>query len=173
MDREPVAEVIADEAPGQLAKEQPPLTDLALLFGLHYARRAIPAGFRIEHRTTTGRRDYLLRSKQTNSGMGRLKPDVLVLRGDRAAAVIDAKYNGSLSQGSGQAALTKRTFTSLPPTPASTSPSRLLRSSTRATATPNPPVRKPRDPGRVRGRHSCSGAWQPSRQPAEMSPRRF
>jgi hypothetical protein len=92
MDREPAAEVIADEVPGQLVKEQPPLTDLALLFGLHCTRRAIPAGFRIEHGTTTGRRDHLLRSKQTNSGMGRLKPDVLVLRSDRAAAVIDAKY---------------------------------------------------------------------------------
>jgi len=39
-----------------------------------------------------GRRDYLLRSKETNRGMGRLKPDVLVLRGHRAMAVIDAKY---------------------------------------------------------------------------------
>lgn len=59
---------------------------------LHCARRAAPAGSRVEHGTTAGRRDYLLRSLDTNGGMGRLKPDVLVLRGDRATAVIDAKY---------------------------------------------------------------------------------
>jgi hypothetical protein len=59
---------------------------------LHCARRAIPAGFRIEHGTTAGRRDYLLRSEGTEIGMRRLKPDVLVLQGGQATAVIDAKY---------------------------------------------------------------------------------
>ena len=59
---------------------------------LHCARRAVPTGFRTEHGTTMGRRDYLLRSKKTNRGMGRLNPDVLVLGGHRAMAVIDAKY---------------------------------------------------------------------------------
>ncbi len=68
------------------------VAELWELFVVHCARRAIPAGFRIEHGTTAGRRDYLLRSKETNSGMGRLKPDVLVLRGGRVTAVIDAKY---------------------------------------------------------------------------------
>jgi 5-methylcytosine-specific restriction enzyme subunit McrC len=52
----------------------------------------VPSGLRIEHGTTVGRRDYLLRSKQGDGGMGRLKPDVLILRGIRAIAVIDAKY---------------------------------------------------------------------------------
>ena len=59
---------------------------------LHCARRAIPAGFRVEHGTTTGRRDYLLRSKENNSGMGRMKPDVLISQGNKVTAVIDAKY---------------------------------------------------------------------------------
>ena len=59
---------------------------------MNCARRTVPAGLRIEHGTTLGRRDYLLRSKQGDRGMGRLKPDVLVMRGDRAIAVIDAKY---------------------------------------------------------------------------------
>ena len=68
------------------------VAELWELFVLHCARRAIPAGFRIEHGTTVGRRDYLLRSNETNAGMGRVKPDVLVLRGDRTTAVIDAKY---------------------------------------------------------------------------------
>jgi 5-methylcytosine-specific restriction enzyme subunit McrC len=68
------------------------VAELWELFVLHCARRAITAGFRIEHGTTAGRRDYLLRSKQTSSGMGRLKPDVLVLQGHKTTAVIDAKY---------------------------------------------------------------------------------
>jgi 5-methylcytosine-specific restriction enzyme subunit McrC len=68
------------------------VAELWELFVLNCARRAIPAGLRIEHGTTLGRRDYLLRSEQGDRGMGRLKPDVLVVRGDRAVAVIDAKY---------------------------------------------------------------------------------
>jgi 5-methylcytosine-specific restriction enzyme subunit McrC len=68
------------------------VAELWELFVLNCARRAVPSALRIEHGTTLGRRDYLLRSKQGERGMGRLKPDVLVLRGDRATAVIDAKY---------------------------------------------------------------------------------
>jgi 5-methylcytosine-specific restriction enzyme subunit McrC len=68
------------------------VAELWELFVLHCAQRAIATGFRIEHGTTAGRRDYLLHSKHANSGMGRLKPDVLVLRGNKTAAVIDAKY---------------------------------------------------------------------------------
>lgn len=68
------------------------VAELWELFVLNCARRAVPAGLRIEHGTTAGRRDYLLHSKQANRGMGRLKPDVLVMRRDRATAVIDAKY---------------------------------------------------------------------------------
>lgn len=68
------------------------VAELWELFVLNCARRAVPGGLRIEHGTTVGRRDYLLRSKQADRGMGRLKPDVLVLRRDRATAVIDAKY---------------------------------------------------------------------------------
>ena len=59
---------------------------------LNCARRAIPPGLRIEHGTTFGRRDHLLRSTQSDRGLGKLKPDVLVMRGDSAVAVIDAKY---------------------------------------------------------------------------------
>lgn len=68
------------------------VAELWELFVLNCARRAIPTGLRIEHGTTLGRRDYLLRSKEDDRGMGRLKPDVLVFRGERAEAVIDAKY---------------------------------------------------------------------------------
>ena len=53
----------------------------------------MPTELRIEHGTSVRRRDYLLRSKEAERGMGRLKPDVLVLRGGRATAVLDAKYN--------------------------------------------------------------------------------
>jgi 5-methylcytosine-specific restriction enzyme subunit McrC len=62
------------------------------LFVLNCARGAVPAGFRVEHGTTAGRRVHLLRSDASGTGMGRLRPDVLILRGDRVAAVIDAKY---------------------------------------------------------------------------------
>ena len=68
------------------------VAELWELFVLHCARRAIPAGFRVEHGTTAGRRDYLLRSKENNSGMGRMKPDVLISQGNKVTAVIDAKY---------------------------------------------------------------------------------
>lgn len=68
------------------------VAELWELFVLNCARQALPAGLRVEHGTTVGRRDYLLKSKQADRGMGRLKPDVLVLRRDRATAVIDAKY---------------------------------------------------------------------------------
>ncbi len=68
------------------------VAELWELFVLNCARRAVPSGVRIEHGTTVGRRDYLLRSKQSDRGMGRLKPDVLVVSGSRVTAVIDAKY---------------------------------------------------------------------------------
>jgi 5-methylcytosine-specific restriction enzyme subunit McrC len=68
------------------------VAELWELFVLNCARRALPPGLRIEHGATIGRRDYLLRSKEADRGMGRLKPDVLVLRRDHPAAVIDAKY---------------------------------------------------------------------------------
>jgi 5-methylcytosine-specific restriction enzyme subunit McrC len=68
------------------------VAELWELFVLNCARRAVPTGVRIEHGTTVGRRDYLLQSKQSDRGMGRLKPDVLVVRGSRVTTVIDAKY---------------------------------------------------------------------------------
>ena len=68
------------------------VAELWELFVLNCARRAVPASLRIEHGTSAGRHDYLLRSKQSDRGMGRMKPDVLVLRGNRTAAIIDAKY---------------------------------------------------------------------------------
>jgi 5-methylcytosine-specific restriction enzyme subunit McrC len=68
------------------------VAELWELFVLNCARRAVPSGLRIEHGTTVRRRDYLLQSKQSDRGMGRLKPDVLVVRGTRVTAVIDAKY---------------------------------------------------------------------------------
>lgn len=68
------------------------VAELWELFVLNCARRAVPSGVRIEHGTTVGRRDYLLQNKQSDRGMGRLKPDVLVVRGTRVTAVIDAKY---------------------------------------------------------------------------------
>jgi 5-methylcytosine-specific restriction enzyme subunit McrC len=82
----------ATDEPGAAEGILVDVAELWELFVLHCARHAIPTGLRIEHGTTMGRRDYLLRSKDTTCGMGRLKPDVLVLRGDRATAVIDAKY---------------------------------------------------------------------------------
>lgn len=82
----------ATDEPGATEGILVDVAELWELFVLHCARCAIPAGLRIEHGTTARRRDYLLRSEDTNRGMGRMKPDVLVLRGDRATAVIDAKY---------------------------------------------------------------------------------
>jgi 5-methylcytosine-specific restriction enzyme subunit McrC len=82
----------ATDEPGAAEGILVDVAELWELFVLHCARRAIPAGFRIEHGTSMGRRDYLLRSNETNAGTGRLKPDVLVLQGDRTTAVIDAKY---------------------------------------------------------------------------------
>jgi 5-methylcytosine-specific restriction enzyme subunit McrC len=68
------------------------VAELWELFVLNCARQAVPAGMRVEHGTTGGRRDFLLRSERHDAGMGRLKPDVLILRGDSVTAVIDAKY---------------------------------------------------------------------------------
>jgi 5-methylcytosine-specific restriction enzyme subunit McrC len=68
------------------------VAELWELFVLNCARRAVSPEMRVEHGTTLGRRDYLLRSKDSERGMGRLKPDVLVLRRGGTAAVIDAKY---------------------------------------------------------------------------------
>jgi 5-methylcytosine-specific restriction enzyme subunit McrC len=68
------------------------VAELWELFVLNCARRAVPAALRVEHGTTLGRRDFLLRSKAADRGMGRLKPDLLVLGRDGATAVIDAKY---------------------------------------------------------------------------------
>jgi 5-methylcytosine-specific restriction enzyme subunit McrC len=68
------------------------IAELWELFVLHCTRRGLRAGFRVEHGTTAGRRDYLLRSRQDGYGIGRLKPDVLVQQGDEVEAVIDAKY---------------------------------------------------------------------------------
>ena len=82
----------ATDEPGAAEGILVDVAELWELFVLHCARRAIPAGFRIEHGTTAKRRDYLLRNEGTGIGMGRLKPDVLVLRGGRTTAVIDAKY---------------------------------------------------------------------------------
>lgn len=81
----------ADE-PGSAEGILVDVAELWELFVLNCARRAVPTAMRIEHGTTIGRRDFLLRSQQTDRGMGRVKPDVLVLRGRRTAAVIDAKY---------------------------------------------------------------------------------
>lgn len=72
------------------------VAELWELFVLNCTRRAA-VGVRIEHGTTAGRRDYLLRSEDTSSGMGRLKPDLLLLRGNQVAAVIDAKYKRLVS----------------------------------------------------------------------------
>jgi 5-methylcytosine-specific restriction enzyme subunit McrC len=68
------------------------VAELWELFVLNCTRRAVPAGMRVEHGTTIGRRDYLLRSVKSERGMGRLKPDVLILRGEQVVGVIDAKY---------------------------------------------------------------------------------
>jgi 5-methylcytosine-specific restriction enzyme subunit McrC len=68
------------------------VAELWELFVLNCARQAVPAGMRVEHGTTGGRRDFLLRSERQDEGMGRLKPDVLILQGDSVAVVIDAKY---------------------------------------------------------------------------------
>lgn len=82
---------IATDEPGNAEGILLDVAELWELFVLNCARRAVPAAFRIEHGTTMGRHDYLLRSAEGNRGMGRLKPDVLVLR-EEVTAVIDAKY---------------------------------------------------------------------------------
>jgi 5-methylcytosine-specific restriction enzyme subunit McrC len=68
------------------------VAELWELFVVNCVRQAVPAGMRVEHGTTGGRRDFLLRSEPHDQGMGRLKPDVLVFARDSVAAVIDAKY---------------------------------------------------------------------------------
>jgi 5-methylcytosine-specific restriction enzyme subunit McrC len=90
-----IASRLGYSATGEAGTAEGILVDVAELwelFVLNCARRAVPTGLRIEHGTTVGRRDFLLQSKQSDRGMGRLKPDVLVARGNRVTAVIDAKY---------------------------------------------------------------------------------
>ena len=82
----------ATDEPGNAEGILLDVAELWELFVLNCARRAVPAALRIEHGTTMGRRDYLLRSAEGNRGLGRLKPDVLVLKGEEVTAVIDAKY---------------------------------------------------------------------------------
>jgi 5-methylcytosine-specific restriction enzyme subunit McrC len=68
------------------------VAELWELFVLNCARRAMPDA-EIEHGTHSGRVARLLHSQaDSNIGLGRLKPDVLVRRAGRVVAVIDAKY---------------------------------------------------------------------------------
>ena len=55
----------ATDEPGAAEGILVDVAELWELFVLHCARRAIPVSFRIEHGTTAGRRDYLLRSEGT------------------------------------------------------------------------------------------------------------
>src|SRR5581483_6269888 len=68
------------------------VAELWELFVLNCVRTALPAGLRVEHGTRIGRRDFVLHSERSDAQMGRLKPDVLIVQGDQAVAVIDAKY---------------------------------------------------------------------------------
>lgn len=68
------------------------VAELWELFLLRCVQRACPPGLRVEHGTTAGRRDHLLHSADGRYGMGRLKPDVLVLDDHGVVAVLDAKY---------------------------------------------------------------------------------
>ncbi len=82
----------ASDEPGQAEGILIDVAELWELFVLNCARQAVPASVRVEHGTTKGRSDFLLRSSTASREMGRLKPDVLVLEGDQVRAVIDAKY---------------------------------------------------------------------------------
>lgn len=68
------------------------VAELWELFVLNCARQAAPPGMRVEHGTAGGRRDKLLHSQNSEAGMGRLKPDIIMLDGTSVAAIIDAKY---------------------------------------------------------------------------------
>jgi 5-methylcytosine-specific restriction enzyme subunit McrC len=82
----------ASDEPGQAEGILIDVAELWELFVLNCARQAVSPGLRVEHGTTKGRSDFLLRSSTGSREMGRLKPDLLVLEGDRVRAVIDAKY---------------------------------------------------------------------------------
>lgn len=68
------------------------VAELWELFVLNCLQQAVEPGMRVEHGTTAERRDFLLRSRDHSAGLGRLKPDVLVMTGGDVLAVIDAKY---------------------------------------------------------------------------------
>ncbi len=90
-----IASRLGYSATDEAGKAEGILVDVAELwelFVLNCARQALPAGMRVVHGTQAGRQDFLLRSKDGDTEIGRLKPDVLVLEGDSIAALIDAKY---------------------------------------------------------------------------------
>jgi 5-methylcytosine-specific restriction enzyme subunit McrC len=68
------------------------VAELWELFVLNTTRLAVPH-LTVEHSTFGSTSDFLLTSlRDRERGMGQLKPDVLVRRGDRVVAVLDAKY---------------------------------------------------------------------------------
>lgn len=67
------------------------VAELWELFLLHALRRALP-DHRVEHDTVHTDATWLLRSADTNLGLGRLKPDLLVRDVEHVVAVLDAKY---------------------------------------------------------------------------------
>jgi 5-methylcytosine-specific restriction enzyme subunit McrC len=68
------------------------VAELWELFVVNCTRQAVPAGIAVEHGTHSSRRDFLLRSVEQDRQIGRIKPDVLITKGDVVVAIIDAKY---------------------------------------------------------------------------------
>lgn len=67
------------------------VAELWELFLLSCVRAAAP-GLRVEHGTSAGQNDFLLRSRDGDHGLGRLKPDIIVFAENELVAIIDAKY---------------------------------------------------------------------------------
>ncbi len=68
------------------------VAELWELFVLNCLRRALPPHLQLEHGTRADRGDCFMQNVDGTKEIGRLKPDLLVREGERAFAVLDAKY---------------------------------------------------------------------------------
>jgi 5-methylcytosine-specific restriction enzyme subunit McrC len=113
------------------------VAELWELFVLNCARGAVPAGFRVEHGTTAGRSDHLLRSDASGGGMGRLNQTSSSCAATGSRWSSTPSTSGSPRPGNGPTASTRPTCTRSPPTPVATSQSTPRRSYTPMTVTEN------------------------------------
>jgi 5-methylcytosine-specific restriction enzyme subunit McrC len=68
------------------------VAELWELFVLNCTRQAVPSGWRVEHGARSRGPDALLRARDGEHTMGRLRPDLIIRDETEVVAILDAKY---------------------------------------------------------------------------------